>query len=188
VSSDFSSATMQVTLTNTTPTAVGASLTSFAFDAPTSVVPSNITAFTASGTGDDGDWTAQLDATTGNLVFDIGATTGQNLGGGTAASGVQLGNTGTFTFTFEGTGLNALIEANFGGLDFFSRFQEVGPDGEDSDKVVTTIVYNNNNNNGGGGEGVVPEPSTLVLAIGCIAPLAAIRVIRRRRQARANAA
>jgi hypothetical protein len=84
--------------------------------------------------------------------------------------------------------LNALIEANFGGLDFFSRFQEVGPDGEDSDKVVTTIVYNNNNNNGGGGEGVVPEPSTLVLAIGCIAPLAAIRVIRRRRQARANAA
>jgi hypothetical protein len=48
------------------------------------------------------------------------------------------------------------------------------PDGQDYD--------------GSGGEPIVPEPSTLVLAIGCIAPLAAIRVIRRRRQARANAA
>lgn len=35
---------------------------------------------------------------------------------------------------------------------------------------------------------VIPEPSTLALAIGCIAPLAAIGVIRRRRQARADAA
>jgi len=78
---------------------------------------------------------------------------------------------------FDGISVNGPVGKT--GFPVVARIQGLGTDGEGSGFF---------NGDGGGGGPVVPEPSTLALAIGCIVPLAAIGLIRRRRQVKADVA
>jgi hypothetical protein len=166
------SATLEITLENTTDPSVGGALTSFAFNLPIGATASSIDAFTAVGTGNDADWTAFLDPTSGSVTFDIGAGTGSDLEGGTVASGVQVGATATFTIEFTGTGLLNLTQSGF--HDFFGRFQGLEPN-DQSDKVPGIIVPPLT---------AVPEPASIGMALSGAIPLG-LWVVRRRKRATA---
>jgi hypothetical protein len=134
--SPATSATLQISLTNTTSVAQGGFLTGFVFNNP----GNSITGVSLSGTNTN---FKLLGGTTFNNTingapfgtFDIGAALGGKfLGGGSPNGGIPVGGTDTFTFSLTGTGLNTLDATSFqnelsnspggGGAQFFvARFR-----------------------------------------------------------------
>ncbi len=119
--SSATNATLNVTLTNTSPLANGGYLVGFAFNNPGNYITS------ASLSSTDSDFGLAGGSTYNNNIkavpfgyFDIGATLGgdNNLGkcNGDPKPGIYAGNTETFIFSLVGT--------NFGSLDENSFFNE----------------------------------------------------------------
>lgn len=156
------SATLDIDLTNTTPTSVGGFLTAFVFNNPDA---SKITGVSLTNSpnppGPATAWDLLQDESAspfGEFDFGASATAGQFLGGGNPTRGLAA-NSGPFNFefTFTGTGLTSLSAASFlGALSdtkgdktekqafFVARFR--GLDDGGSDKVPA-----------------IPEPSTYAL-------------------------
>ncbi len=156
------SANLVVSLTNTSPAANGGFLTAFAFNVPSGV---NFTSVSFSESSpNSGPWQQLGSLSTLNSVqaspngyFDLGASINSSfLGGGAPGNGLAVGESATFTFTFAGTGLNAISTSTFLGTQsnlkdsddkkseaFMARFRGFEDDG--SDKVPGQVV---------------PEPST----------------------------
>jgi hypothetical protein len=151
VDTDATSATLTVTLTNTSPAANGGYITAFVFNNPGNLI-TGVNLNTATGL------TTLLGGTTfQDLVkaspfpnFDIGATVnGDNNngfeGGGSPNGGIAVGSTGTFTFSLTGTNLdtlntdsfvNATVNDNvYGDIFMAVRFRGFEDDG--SDKCTT---------------------------------------------------
>lgn len=172
---DATTATLAVVLENTTPGATGGFLTAFAFNNPggritgtTLATPhANFTLLGGPGydNGVDGSPFGH---------FDLGAGLGGSFeGGGPPEGGIGAGDTGQFTFTLTGTGLDQLTAQSFfltlsappgdgnGAQAFVARFRGFANGG--SDKVPGTV------------DDVtpVPEPGTLTLcSIGLLGVLA----------------
>jgi hypothetical protein len=161
--SDANTATLTVTLTNTTGAPVtDALITGFVLNNPGDAI-TGITSFSAPnvsfqqlGLSDNGESGAPF----GN--FDFGAALGGNfLGGGNPNAGIAIGSTGIFEFGLTGTGFNTLTDMDFvnelsadpggeGAQFMVVRFRGLEPEDElpaDSDKVPAAV----------------PEPSTLFL-------------------------
>jgi len=144
-------ATLVITLTNTSDPANGGYITGFLFNNPGDLTVTNF---------DPGTYTdfELVGPESGSPFgdFDFGAALGGNfLGGGSPLTGIAVGDTGTFTFTFSGTGLDDLTWEDFfatvstGGSDsaaFLVRFR--GFENDESDKVPGTVV---------------PEPATMLM-------------------------
>jgi hypothetical protein len=152
---------LTIDLTNTTPAAVGGFLTGFVMNNPD---PGKImgissfstnTSFTQLGLSAKGENGAPFGQ------FDLGAALGGNWqGGGSPSSGLAATQTGTFAFTFSGTGLDTLTGQSFvtalstgpgigqGAQFFVARFRGLPNDG--SDKVPAMAV---------------PEPATSALLL-----------------------
>ena len=112
-----------ITLENTSN---DGTLTAFAFTVTDSVTGA-ITLFSVSGTDNDGGGWILIACTQPGVSGNECVVTGPNEFGGSVASGIALGATGTFTFT--GTFADPASLA-----DFFVRWQATGSDGEGSDK------------------------------------------------------
>jgi hypothetical protein len=149
------SAVIQVSLTNTSPISNGGYITGFAFNDPNSSTRGNIgtvTSFTQSyspaGAPPANNMVLIGDPTFNNTIsgspygsFDIGAAVGGDLlGGGAPQPGVEVGQTGVFTFTVNGTNLNKLTAQNIldslstSGAAMMVRFR--GFNNGMSDKVI----------------------------------------------------
>ncbi|AGA25977.1 hypothetical protein [Singulisphaera acidiphila] len=154
-------ATLTITLTNTSPVANGGYLTAFVLNNPGNMItgisltsaPAN---FTLLGTPPFQDGINGAP----NGQFDFGVSTGNGFeGGGSPSKGLAVGATGIFTFSLTGTNLSTLSPADFAsalsggtgigqGPEFFvARFRGFNNNG--SDKVPGTLS-------------TVPEPSSLV--------------------------
>ena len=143
--------TLVISLTNTSDPANGGFITGFLFNNPGDLTVTNF---------DPGTYTdfQQVGPESGSPFgdFDFGAALGGDfLGGGSPVTGIAVGDTGTFTFTFSGTGLDQLTSADFfdafsaGGSQsaaFLVRFK--GFENDESDKVPGTVV---------------PEPATMLM-------------------------
>ena len=174
-----STATLVISLTNTSPAANGGFLTAFALNNP----DDKITGISLSATDTDfgllgtapfnGD---DVDAQPFGH-YDFGASnTSDWLGGGSPTNAIGVGQTATFTFSLTGTTLNTLTEESFVGelpsgmegecCDEFMVVRFRGFDDEGSDKVPTDFTP-------------IPEPSALfLLGVGMVGI-----VLWRRRQA-----
>lgn len=177
-------ATIIVTLTNTSPAANGGFITGFAFNNPGTPAGGNIQtvvgysqSFAPPGTPPPSNLTLIGVGTGGTLLsnsisgspygdFDLGAAVGGSLlGGGSPLPGIEVGQTGTFTFVVGGTNLENLSAASIlatpsqgGTAAFIVRFRGFW-DGS-SDKVVIGAAAPN----------PIPAPPAVVLAslgIGC---------------------
>lgn len=162
-------ATIDISLTNTSPVLNGGYITAFAFNNPSNL----ITGITL--TPSDSDFALIGSPFNNNGVngasngqFDIGVSTGGGYtGGGAPQAGISVGVTETFTFSLTGNNLDTLLEQTFfdtysvgpgdgeGVKSFVVRFRGFEDDG--SDKVPHT---------GGGceqGGCPVPEPASVFL-------------------------
>jgi hypothetical protein len=154
-------ATLTITLTNTSPAANGGFLTGFVFNNPDDLI---------TGVSLDTDTNFELLFDNDNLngspfgQFDIGAALGGDFeGGGTPSDGLAVGETGTFTFTFSGTGLDTLTVE-----DFFNTF---GVDGSPENQAAFLVRFRGFENGqsdkvpGVPGENPppVPEPATILM-------------------------
>ena len=118
---DEYNANLSISLTNTTPTSTGGYITGFVFNNPNNNSITGITSYTTD---------SNLVSLFGNNqikggphgYFDIGAALSNLsppnlgsvfLGGGSPTGGIAAGQTGTFNFSFTGSGLNALNEWSF---------------------------------------------------------------------------
>lgn len=157
-----SQAVIQVTLTNTSPAGNGGYITGFAFNDPNSSSRGNIssvTSFTQSytplGSPPYSNMTLIGGSSFQNTInaspygsFDIGAATGGSfLGSGTPLPGIEVGQTGTFTFTVSGSSLNNLTAARLmatmssgGSKSAAMLVRYRGFDDGASDKVVAGII------------------------------------------------
>lgn len=147
-----STATLDVSLTNTSPDSNGGYLTAFAFLNPNDAI-SDVTFYSSTsanfgligGPSFDGSINVQPYG-----YFDIGASSTGNQwqGGGDPKDGIGVGDTESFQFIFAGTDLDQLTTLSFFNEDpaFLARFRGF-EDGE-SDKVSAAPV---------------PEPSTILL-------------------------
>ena len=159
VANTSTSATLTITLENTSPAANGGYITAFVLNNPGGITGASLT--TSSGT-----WNLLLAADSVNGApygqFDIGASTGSSFeGGGNPNKGIAVGDSVTFTFTFSGSNLDTLSTANFlstvstgtgsgqGYEEFVVRFRGFEDGG--SDKVPGTPGS------------PVPEPASLLL-------------------------
>jgi len=169
-SSTATSGVLTLTIGNTS-TAYNPALTGFAFNAPTTVT--GVSAFTST----IAKWSYQFSSnninTPGNYgSFDITGITGPNFNGGKPNSGIQIGNSATFTFTLTGTGMNLLNVNSFLALNsaasnqnsstqsFIARFQRTGANGQGSDVAIPVPPPPPQQ---------VPEPSTLILSSAALA-------------------
>lgn len=156
------SATLTITLKNTSPVANGGYITAFVFNNP----GNHITG--ASLLSTDLDFNILGGSNFNNGIngapyghFDIGASTGGSFeGGGNPSKGIAVGATETFTFAFSGSNLNSLNNNSFasalssgtgageGYQPFVARFRGFNDDG--SDKVPVGSPH-------------TPEPASLSL-------------------------
>jgi hypothetical protein len=163
--SNSTTAQFTISLTNTSPADNGGYLTAFVFNNPfdyitgVSLVSSDPDfALLGGPTFDDGVNGSPYGQ------FDIGSSTGSSFeGGGNPSTGIAVGSTESFTFSFTGSNLDNLTEQSFlaalsvppgdgqGDEGFVARFRGFEDGG--SDKVPA----------GGGGQPVVPEPATMLL-------------------------
>ena len=163
--SSSTAATLTLDLSNTTtPAAVGGYLTAFVLNNP----GDNIGSVTLSS-APTADWSLLgLDNDNVNGApfgqFDFGATSGNVNGGfeggGNPATGLGVGQSGTFVFALTGTNLDTLNDLSFvnelssgpgqgqDGQFFVARFRGLADDG--SDKVPGAVV---------------PEPSTYAMLL-----------------------
>ncbi len=153
------SATIQITLTNLSPIANGGYITGFAFNDPNSSSKGNIgtvtsfsQSYTPAGAPPANNMALIGDPTFNNTIsgspfgsFDIGAAVGGDLlGGGSPQPGVEVNQTGVFTFEVEGSSLNKLTAGNIlntlstGGVAFMVRFRGFEDGG--SDKVIAGVL------------------------------------------------
>lgn len=163
-------ATLNISLTNTSPVANGGYITAFVLNNPNNQITS-IPSFTDAPGGGTFDLIALTSGGVNgapNGQFDFGASTGTGFeGGGSPNSGIAVGASDSFTFSLTGTNLSALTANSFltelstgtgsggGAAAFDVRFR--GFRNEGSDKVAIT---------GGGGNATVPpvpEPASMVL-------------------------
>lgn len=180
-----SSATLTITLTNTTPSNVGGVLTGFAFNNPTNITNVTLTSNPANFgnllPSSSGPFNTNAVTTPGNLAFDIGVGTGNNFQGGNPQFGLPTTNpdtSGTWVFGLTGTFnnlTNAALESlilstrdQTGTAYFAARFQSVASGGANSDVAIT-----------------VPEPATMTMAGIGIASMGLFSIFRRRNRSEA---
>lgn len=139
ISYDASLAQLSISLTNTTPTAIGGRLTAFAFridstdpSASATLVSTTLTSFTNAGAGVSA-------APFG--TYDGGAgLRGTFLGGGDPNRGLAIGNSADFVFSVAAADAAILNSGSFmsGPMEFVARFRGLADGG--SDKVPVSIV------------------------------------------------
>ncbi len=195
-----STAQIIVTLTNESPEANGGFITGFAFNDPSSANGGDINKVTGFTQVYDpegappANYMSLLGVNSsnnrlfGNSIsgspygnFDLGAAVGGDLlGGGAPQPGVEVNQTGTFTFTVTGWNLQNLSAESIlgtpssgGTASFMVRFR--GFNDNDSDKLVIGTKTPP-----GGGGGAVPAPPGVVLAGLGIASCLFGRVFRRK--------
>jgi hypothetical protein len=162
ISTDATSATLTVTLTNTSPVDNGGFITAFVFNNPSNLI-TDVSLTTATGltTLLGGSTFQDLVAASPFPNFDIGASVGGDNAsgfeaGGSPNDGIAVGSTGSFSFGLTGTSLdtldtnsfvNATVHDNvYGDIFMLVRFR--GFEDGLSDKCIA---------------GVVPIPATLPL-------------------------
>jgi hypothetical protein len=169
---DSSSATLEFSLTNTSPAANGGFLTAFAFNNPSNLITGvTLTSLDNTNFGLLGGSGFQ-DGVNGSPFgqFDIGASTGSNWeGGGNPSLGLGVGASATFTFHLTGSGLDGLTVTSFfntlsvgpgdgeGPQPFVARFRGFSDEG--SDKVPGHI----DNEDEVTTQKDSPEPASMVL-------------------------
>lgn len=191
--------TVTVSLTNAATTAAGGKLTGFAFNVPTGAT---VTAVVYNAAGPNGTALTLVggpgfnNSVPGNPFgdFDMGAALGGNLlGGGSPNPGLQIGQSGTYTFDLTGSGLDTLTPASFfapttvssnpsagqGAENFLARFR--GFDNGGSDKVPGDVgqILPDSPPRGEPEVPTVPEPGTLA----AVAALGGLGAFARRRRA-----
>lgn len=134
------SGTLQVTLTNTTPSAIGGFITAFMFR-----TAADLGSFASALTASDYAALTNIPAGASGVPFPgswIGGagTGGSWLAGGSPTGGVAVGSTGHWTFAITGANANLLTSDSFASGDgtpdpyaFIVRFRGMSNDG--SDKV-----------------------------------------------------
>jgi hypothetical protein len=171
-------ATLAVTLTNTSDPSTGYFLTAFGFGNP----GDKITGVTYSTTNSNfaligGSSFQDGIKTTPFGTADIGAsaTGGEWDGGGSPNGGLAVGQSATFTFKFTGTGVNSLTEK-----DFLNALTE---DPEGAGSVLLPVRFRGGQGSDKVGAVVIPEPASLVLGLSGLIPLGLVAVSRFRRRA-----
>lgn len=175
--SDVHSATLTISLTNTSPADNGGYLTAFAFNNPGNSITGVSLAIPPATSfrllGSPGFQNGISASPYGS--FDIGASISQNfLGGGNPQAGIAPGQSATFTFNFTGTNLDDLTWFNFthefssGGQFLLARFR--GFDNNGSDKVPGFVSTPTTH---------TPIPSTMVLLGTALAGLLGLRKFKR---------
>jgi hypothetical protein len=200
------SATVQVTLTNTNSLATGGYITGFAFNLPFGVTSANMTSavpstFTQVGGGAQ-DTLGNYDSVSGSPYgyFDVGAALGGDLlGGGSPTGGIGVGQTGTFTFSLTsaagGYNLNTLTASNLisllsanpqggGAQELMVRFRGFLNGG--SDKVIGGVICSPPPPPPPPPPPGVPAPPAVVLALAGFATCLLGRGFRRRLTAKAE--
>lgn len=190
-------ATLVVSLTNTSPVDNGGYLTGFAFNNPgfTGATLSSYSAGTGTwGILGDPDFDNEFTASPFG-IFDIGAVLNGGSdweGGGSPTGGVAVGNTGTWTFALTGTGLNAFSASSFLGVYAQEIENNKGTKTYvDADPEISLAVRFRGFDDGGSAKvpgtevppppRVIPEPSHYALMMG--GATAFLAVMRRRRNA-----
>ena len=169
--SSSTSGLLTIELTNTSPAANGGYITALAFNNPAGA----ISMVTLSSAPANFSLLAFGDGTVNGSPygrFDIGASTGGSFNaGGNPNRGLDVGETGVFTFALTGTGLDALGEA-----DFFSELS----DGTGAGQGYQALIVRFRGFEDGGSDKVVgnpgeppvdvPEPGALgLLGLGMLA-------------------
>lgn len=159
---------LKVQITNTSTD--DSRITGWGLEGPGDPSTASVTSFSVSGTQNDGNWqfgdnlTGSGGPTGFAGPFDIGAVTGPkfSLNNGNPPSGIAVGDTGVFIFDAL-TGVPAgtlaedfFAEDNGSGVSMALRFQQTGPSGENSSKLVKAAATSLP-------PADVPEPSALLL-------------------------
>lgn len=190
------SATITVSLENTTSAAIGGFITGWAFNVPT-IGGISFTSFGADALdggvtelgvpNESGWWTkyAFEDSKTPNDAgdFDVGVKNNDNInsfisGGSGSGSNVGIGETTTFTLAVVGTGLDDLSNGAFE-TEFFGEFSSGDPSGD----YAFGARYQGLENGGsdlatGTGTPVIPVPASAIM---CLLGLAGAGLFRGRR-------
>jgi len=169
---------MTMSIDNTTPSSIGSTLVGIAFNLPTAVDDADM------------DYDPLLSTFTevfepadappyGTFEFGVRNDGAKNFVGGKATSGLREDDAPQdvqFTFSKPGTQLDpSVLEAEFMALfasvnppHVFGRFQQVGPDGKSSDKVLGKLVAEPDPGPGPAPDPdpeVTPEPLSAALAM-----------------------
>ncbi|WP_207191890.1 hypothetical protein, partial [Paracraurococcus ruber] len=157
-------ATLNVSLSNTSPTANGGYLTAFVLNNPGGITGVALTSapnnfWSVLGLTNNGVNAAPYGQ------FDFGASTGNGFeGGGQPSRGIATGASGSFAFSLTGSGLLSLSDTTFlttlssgpgigqGAEDFVARFR--GFENGGSDKVPNSAMEAGSGTGDGGGVGV----------------------------------